>query len=85
MVAPRAGKDYPASYAQFRAWFSEDFKCVDYLDWLRWPALARGIHLPEVSELARLSGARTAGGGATGALEGSQRPRARSFTARALP
>ena len=32
-----AGRDYPGSYAQMRAWFDEDWKCLDYLDWLRWP------------------------------------------------
>lgn len=25
------------SYAQFRAWFDQDWKCLDYLDWLGWP------------------------------------------------
>lgn len=34
---PVAGRDYPRSYAQLLAWFSEDSKCLDYLDWLRWP------------------------------------------------
>ena len=32
-----AGRDYPRSYAELRAWFDEDWKCLDYLDWLRWP------------------------------------------------
>ncbi|NQW73882.1 MAG: IS1595 family transposase [Actinobacteria bacterium] len=32
-----AGRDYPGSYAELRAWFNEDWKCLDYLDWLRWP------------------------------------------------
>lgn len=32
-----AGRDYPGSYGQLRAWFDEDWKCWDYLDWLRWP------------------------------------------------
>jgi len=36
-VAPSAGRDYPGSYAALRAWFDEDWKCLDYLDWLRWP------------------------------------------------
>jgi len=36
-VAVVAGEDYPGSYAELRAWFDEDWKCVDYLDWLRWP------------------------------------------------
>lgn len=31
------GQDYPGSYAELRAWFDEDWKCLDYLDWLRWP------------------------------------------------
>lgn len=34
---PRAGLHYPASYADFRAWFPDDAACLDYLDWLRWP------------------------------------------------
>jgi hypothetical protein len=29
-----AGRDYPGSYAEMRAWFDEDWKCLDYLDWL---------------------------------------------------
>src|SRR5664280_1919565 len=38
MVVKRAaGRDYPRSYAELRAWFDEDWKCLDYLDWLRWP------------------------------------------------
>jgi hypothetical protein len=36
-VALVAGEDYPGSYAELRAWFDEDWKCLDYLDWLRWP------------------------------------------------
>lgn len=32
-----SGSDYPRSFAQMRAWFDEDWKCLDYLDWLRWP------------------------------------------------
>ena len=35
--APRAGIDYPGSYAGLRAWFPTDAACLDYLDWLRWP------------------------------------------------
>jgi transposase-like protein len=34
-----AGRDYPhypRSYAQLRAWFDQDWKCLDYLDYLRW-------------------------------------------------
>ena len=36
-VALLGGRDYPKSYAELRAWFDEDWKCLDYLDWLRWP------------------------------------------------
>jgi transposase-like protein len=32
-----AGEDYPRSLAEMRAWFDTDWKCRDYLDWLRWP------------------------------------------------
>lgn len=32
-----AGFDFPNSYAELRAWFDQDWKCLDYLDWLRWP------------------------------------------------
>ena len=35
--SPRAGVDYPGSYAALRAWFPTDAACLDYLDWLRWP------------------------------------------------
>src|SRR5450759_2925305 len=34
VVKHAAGRDYPGSYAELRAWFDEDWKC---LDWLRWP------------------------------------------------
>jgi len=36
-VREAAGVDYPSSYAEVRSWFDEDWKCLDYLDWLRWP------------------------------------------------
>src|SRR5665811_1399709 len=32
-----AGRDYPSNEAEFRAWFSDDVSCRDYLEWLRWP------------------------------------------------
>ena len=35
---PRAGKDYPRSLGEFHAWFRTDADCLDYLEWLRWPA-----------------------------------------------
>lgn len=34
----KAGRDYPPSYAELRAWFPDDAACRDYLEWLRWPA-----------------------------------------------
>ena len=37
MALPVAGRDYPGSYAELLAWFSDDEACLDYLDWLRWP------------------------------------------------
>jgi transposase-like protein len=37
-MAPVGGVDYPRSYAEFRSWFPDDAACLDYLDWLRWPA-----------------------------------------------
>ena len=37
VVNGAVGRDFPRSYAQMRAWFDEDWKCRDYLDWLRWP------------------------------------------------
>ena len=33
----QAGRDYPPSYAELRAWFFDDAACSDYLEWLRWP------------------------------------------------
>jgi len=36
-MSPASGRDYPGSYPELRAWFDEDWKCLDYLDWLRWP------------------------------------------------
>jgi transposase-like protein len=35
---PRAGTDYPRSVGEFQAWFRTDADCLDYLEWLRWPA-----------------------------------------------
>lgn len=35
--SPRAGVEYPASYAEVRSWYPSDSACLDYLDWLRWP------------------------------------------------
>lgn len=36
-MVPSAGQDYPTSYAELRTWFDADWKCLDYLDWLRRP------------------------------------------------
>ena len=38
MERPRAGKHYPRSVGEFQAWFRTDADCLDYLEWLRWPA-----------------------------------------------
>jgi len=35
---PRAGVHYPRSTGEFQAWFRTDADCLDYLEWLRWPA-----------------------------------------------
>lgn len=35
---PRAGAQYPRSLGEFQAWFQTDADCLDYLEWLRWPA-----------------------------------------------
>jgi transposase-like protein len=36
--APHAGTHYPRSVGEFQAWFRTDADCLDYLEWLRWPA-----------------------------------------------
>lgn len=38
MDHPRAGAHYPSSLGEFQAWFRTDADCLDYLEWLRWPA-----------------------------------------------
>lgn len=38
MAYPRAGTHYPRSFGDFHAWFQTDADCLDYLEWLRWPA-----------------------------------------------
>jgi transposase-like protein len=37
-AALRPGRDFPRTYAELRAWFPDDEACLDYLQWLRWPA-----------------------------------------------
>lgn len=44
MEQPRVGAHYPRSLGEFQAWFRSDADCVDYLEWLRWPA---GFVCPE--------------------------------------
>ena len=38
MDHPRSGVHYPRSTGEFQAWFRTDADCLDYLEWLRWPA-----------------------------------------------
>lgn len=38
MDHPRAGTHYPRSLGEFQSWFRSDADCLDYLEWLRWPA-----------------------------------------------
>ncbi len=38
MDSPRAGSHYPRSVGELQAWFRTDADCLDYLEWLRWPA-----------------------------------------------
>lgn len=38
MEHPRAGTHYPRSVGELQAWFRIDADCLDYLEWLRWPA-----------------------------------------------
>ena len=38
MDHPRPGKHYPRSVGEFQAWFRTDADCLDYLEWVRWPA-----------------------------------------------
>ncbi len=38
MDHPRSGVHYPRSTGEFQAWFPTDADCLDYLEWLRWPA-----------------------------------------------
>jgi hypothetical protein len=35
---PVAGRDYPGSSAELLGWFPDEEACLDYLEWLRWPA-----------------------------------------------
>jgi hypothetical protein len=50
VLQPRAGIHYPRSIGDLRAWFSTEEACIDYLEWLRWPA---GFVCPECGEQAQ--------------------------------
>lgn len=36
-VGPVGGVDYPRTFQEFHAWFTDEEACVDYLEGLRWP------------------------------------------------
>lgn len=55
---PSRGLQYPGSYAEVRAWFPDDEACMDYLDWLRWPA---GLVCPACGHTATPSAAVVSG------------------------
>jgi len=38
MASPKAGIHYPGAFGEFQTWFQSDSDCLDYLEWLRWPA-----------------------------------------------
>jgi transposase-like protein len=38
MAPPKAGIHYPGAFGEFQTWFQSDSDCLDYLEWLRWPA-----------------------------------------------
>ena len=42
-IKPVAGKDYPATWSEFRDWFASDDVCAAYLEQLRWP---NGFYCP---------------------------------------
>jgi transposase-like protein len=44
---PVAGLHYPTATGEFMTWFSTDADCLDYLEWLRWPA---GFVCPECGQ-----------------------------------
>ena len=54
---PVAGRDYPGSYPELLSWFPDEFACLDYLEWLRWPD---GVRCPRCAgrEGWRLGGGR---------------------------
>jgi hypothetical protein len=48
MAAPVAGSHYPRSLGELGSWFVTDADCLDYLEWLRWPA---GFVCPRCGQL----------------------------------
>ena len=36
--APQGGIDYPRTHGELLSWFPDEAACLDYLEWLRWPA-----------------------------------------------
>jgi len=47
MATSRAGVHYPRSTGEVQAWFRTDADCLDYLEWLRWPA---GFSCPDCGQ-----------------------------------
>lgn len=37
VARPVGGQDYPRTYQEFRAWFTDEDACIEYLAGLRWP------------------------------------------------
>jgi transposase-like protein len=48
IAAPVAGSHYPGSLGELGSWFVTDADCLDYLEWLRWPA---GFVCPHCGQL----------------------------------
>lgn len=58
MDHPLAGTHYPRAVGEVHAWFRADADCLDYLEWLRWPA---GFICPAGGHEAGLAGGRARG------------------------
>ena len=55
---PVAGRDYPADWAQFQAWFPDEAACLRYLGRLSWP---HGFLCPACGDDRRRGGGRGSG------------------------
>ena len=55
MDRPHAGTHYQRSVGELQAWFRTDADCLDYLEWLRWPA---GFVCAECGQRQRLAAGR---------------------------